>query len=693
MSTKKHVIIIACLLVAGLLMPAPARGQLESFDRWLAGTQAPIELTSDKLGYDEKSGLVEAQGDVHFKWKDFNLRADSVSIILPTGDIAAKGNVVFNLGNDSFSCREFEYNFNTYTGMVYDAELHIIDGNYYLTGKNFELKEHLITARDATLTSCPGDPPAWRFRARRVKLIIEGYAGVSGARFEIHNVPVLYVPWIGFPIKTIRQSGFLVPVIGYSDEKGLRFNNFYFWAISPHMDATFNLDVMTGAGIGAGAEFRYKLKNHSGGRLRGFYLREYDPGDNRGSGSYEHDQYFDRTFYLKADIKGVSDQDYFQDYGEYLADESQDHLQSDLYGTKNWSAFTFSLGTTWRQFLDLPEGSEPQELPWLSLAGSYLRLGETPLRFSIETQAENLWQRKDDSTPLQPPVSGRRVDIQPSISVPFAYENYFSVIPSFTWRETLYDMDDDDLADRSNRELYELSLWMGTSLSRTYRPEWKLLRACKHYVEPALRYNYIPDVDQDDLPYIDAEDRVEPAHQLRVELVNRLIAPEKNKGYLNMLYLNLGSAHNFSFINEQGESWSLLYLDYRLQPVRALILGGEARYPLKAHEAVRNQYHYLQWRYNEWGKAEAGYSYERNSHDYISVELYQKLTDFLAVEFNKKHSFADDAYLEDIYGLRYLHECWEARVRYIQRPDEKRFEFYVTLLGIGQSAEFKTGLP
>ncbi len=83
------------------------------------------------------------------------------------------------------------------------------------------------------------------------------------------------MPYLIFPAKTTRQTGFLFPRFAYSrDKNGLDVEIPFYWAVSDSADATFFQRYMEKRGFKEGVEFRY---SHQSGflrcLLRGFHQR------------------------------------------------------------------------------------------------------------------------------------------------------------------------------------------------------------------------------------------------------------------------------------------------------------------------------------------------------------------------------------------------------------------------------------
>ena len=67
--------------------------------------------------------------------------------------------------------------------------------------------------------------------------------------FYIKGIPVLYSPYIVLPIKTKRQTGFLIPTVGYNTMDGFKIKEAFFWAIADNIDATIYADYRSEKGL------------------------------------------------------------------------------------------------------------------------------------------------------------------------------------------------------------------------------------------------------------------------------------------------------------------------------------------------------------------------------------------------------------------------------------------------------------
>src|SRR5690606_11870078 len=125
--------------------------------------------------------------------------------------------------------------------------------------------------RNALFTPCrcePDESPALAFRADQVDAQVGGYADLHHPVLEIKGIPVLYMPYLKLPLKDRRQSGFLLPTVGYERRSGNTFTQPVYFALGPAADATFTTDVFENRGTRLGLEYRIQQREFSGWDLR-----------------------------------------------------------------------------------------------------------------------------------------------------------------------------------------------------------------------------------------------------------------------------------------------------------------------------------------------------------------------------------------------------------------------------------------
>ncbi len=226
----------------------------------------PWHISALSVTYDNKKNLYIAEDEVLITGGKTRLEADYVEFSNETKDAFAQGNVLLIAGDDSVSCNTMKINLTTQKGTINNGTIFIQKNNFYIHGENIRKTGKFTYDMDkGSITSCAGDNPDWKISGKQIKVTIEGYGTARNAVFWAKKVPAAYTPYIMFPVKQKRQSGFLMPRVGKSSRKGYKYNQPFFWAISRNTDATFYADYMSQRGTKLGAEYRYILDNQSKG--------------------------------------------------------------------------------------------------------------------------------------------------------------------------------------------------------------------------------------------------------------------------------------------------------------------------------------------------------------------------------------------------------------------------------------------
>ncbi len=191
-------------------------------------------------------------------------------------------------------------------------------------------------------TTCrcpPGERDPWQIRAGSADLEVGGYGTARNSTFEILGVPVVWLPWMIYPLKTERQSGLLFPEFGYGGRNGVDVGLPIFWAARDpqrHADAA----VAQQAGREGRPRGRVRVRREVGGRdLRIVPLRRghrtelpEDPFDRERWASHgEQDVFLPYAWRLKSDFQFISDNEYLVDFDDLPARRNDRFLESNAF--------------------------------------------------------------------------------------------------------------------------------------------------------------------------------------------------------------------------------------------------------------------------------------------------------------------------------------------------------------------------
>lgn len=150
---------------------------------------------------------------------------------------------------------------------------------FRLEGDRLERSDgNSYTARDAIFTPCiceEGETPAWGFQADEIFAQQEGYVDLKHPVLTIKGIPVIYLPYMKLPMKSKRQSGFLMPSFQTGQVKnGFVYTQPLFLDLGQNADTTITTDIFQKRGIRVGAEARYEARTNSGLRYQVETIRD-----------------------------------------------------------------------------------------------------------------------------------------------------------------------------------------------------------------------------------------------------------------------------------------------------------------------------------------------------------------------------------------------------------------------------------
>ena len=292
---------------------------------------------------------------------------------------------------------------------------------------------------DVRDTPCPPGDNAWRIAARRLELD-RGRGRGEGRHvwLEVFGAPVVYTPYINFPIDDRRQSGLLAPTIGYSNRRGAELATPVYWNIAPDQDATIYPRLMSRRGLQLGGEYRY-LNRRDSGEAHAEYLSDAVADSDRWAVHYQHrGRYGGWAF--NSGLRRVSDERYFDDLSAATALASERHLQSHIAASRggdNWRAQVSA-----QNYQTIDETIAAADRPYARVPTIRFNMNSDPFnglfgddlsggRFTAAATVE--FSRFDKADAL----TGQRADIYPHIRWRRRHPGYF-IEPKFGVRHTAY---------------------------------------------------------------------------------------------------------------------------------------------------------------------------------------------------------------------------------------------------------------
>lgn len=547
-------------MIAGLVFVWVAAAKADPGDSFsgVAAGEEPVVVDADEIQYDRDRETVKAKGDVVVTAGEAVLAADELELERATSEAQASGQVVLEDPEARIRAMRAQLELEGETGFLEDGEVFLPRSRFQLGGERIEKgfgQSYRIS--DGVLTTClcgEGHAPDWSIQGDDVEVTLGGFGKVKGGVFRVKDVPILYLPYGIFPVLRDRQTGFLFPRFGISNSRGFQYVQPFYWAIDKSSDATISFDVETSARLGLLGEYRYALAPDAGGNLTASYFNEKIGGDrsdefvdpnivdptipeNRWSVIGYHQQPGPWDTQLWAQPFVVSDKLFLRDMNTLsyvpatgLVASTQRYTVSELGAIKQWQ--WGYLKTEARYFQDLIQKQSrlPQPLPRMTFRASDTVL-DRRLRLTMNTQAVYYYRG--------PLSSGPRLDIAPQASVPYRVGPYGFGDLGITLRETAYYLVNNDLpvfpqnangtlptreVERfQHREILQASASFNSEVSRVFDVNRGGLLKAKHTIEPYLRYQYVPIVNQDDLPLYDNLDNIASKNLFTYGIATRLL--------------------------------------------------------------------------------------------------------------------------------------------------------------------------
>ncbi len=676
------------VMVAVILWFAPAC--VEARSRVVTAGE-PVYLEADELSYDQERELYQARGQVQLTQGELNLLSDEMQWSRATGEVEARGNVRFLSPTETLTGTAACYDLSAGSGRVEQGYFFLHEDNLHLRGTTIEqVGEDHYRVSSGTLTTCDGEVPAWKFGADALDVNLDGYARARNMRFYIFDVPAFYFPYLIYPARSERESGLLMPTVGYSRKRGFGYGAAYYQVIDVNQDATLFVDYLSQMGVGKGLEYRYVFGRDTAGEARLYHI-DVDQVDGeeidaeRYALKWRHDGDLPGAVRMVADVLYVNDDDYFSDFGESAGDYNRDAVESRFFVSRNGAGYSLVGLARYTKNLRTDQDNALQLLPRLQFHAIRRNLPDTPLYYGMTTEYTHFWRREGDR--------GQRLMIRPAVSMTAQLSEYLSVTPEIAYRQRFYwDLNrDDSTADQGN---LEFSTTIHTPpVQRTYalsRAEGEV--RLRHSLHPEIRYSYSPETGQDHLPDFDLYDRIDAANRLEYALVQRLRlrtdAPEGRKSYRDLMYLRLSLLH---YLHEDSREQGLGALrgQLLLRPVETVRLSADLTYDTRDAAWQRLLVAATVHDQHENSVTLSYHEQPDQQLEYVGVNLSLAFLQPLYLTYEHRYDFYANERLEQVVGMEYRHQCLSIHLGLRERIDgERAFMVTFTLRGLGEVGGF-----
>ena len=608
--------------------------------------QAGTNFFADWLLYDTTRSLVQARGQVRMEQPTLLVEGDSLKL---------------NINDYSGELTQPVYQLTDQPGRGNAERIDFIDKTLY-------------TLKDATYTTCSAGNDDWFLKVKDLELDKSRNVGTArNATLRFLGVPILYTPWMNFPLKNARKTGVLAPTFGTTERSGFDILVPYYLNLAPNYDATLYPRLLSKRGVQLGGEFRYLLD-----KFRGKNRLEYLPNDSeanrsRWSVALRNEYRLNDSTLAGMQFNSVSDNDYFRDLSNLISSTSISHLNREAWLTTqhaNWNAELRA-----QTFQTLQDSSAPTPIiePYARLPHARLGMSHTlehGLEFSMETEATRF------AHATRP--EGTRLLAYPTVRMPLT-NSFGFLTPQLGWHSSYYALDNSVAKQNIKRNLPIFSLDSGVTFDRSFQ------FAGNEYaqtLEPRAYYVYAPYRDQNAIPVFDSAqldfsyaqmftenqfiggDRVNDANQLTVAVTSRFT--EASSG-LERLQVTLGQRYYFA--SQQVTLPGVAARTSNATDLLALVSGQITRdwrintawqFDTQNGTTIRRNLG-ASYRPSPGRAVNFGYRFIDQTTDQVDLSAQWPLGNRWYGMFRYNYSFQDKKLVEGLAGLEYNGGCWALR--------------------------------
>ncbi|WP_419835888.1 LPS-assembly protein LptD [Endozoicomonas atrinae] len=448
-------------------------------------------------------------------------------------------------------------------------------------------EDSTLELSDATYTTCPPGDKGWQLSGQNVTLDMDSGQGLAkNAVVRVQGLPILYTPYLSFPIDDRRKSGFLYPTLSQSSDNGLDFSIPYYLNIAPNYDATLTPRYMSKRGFMLENEFRYLVGNTQGelglsGLLDKDELKKENPyyNDHRWLINYRQQTDLTSRWTAEVDYAKASDKNYLDDFSTSLNLSANSPLNQRI-GTRYLGGDTnhsWQLSLDAHQYQNMNQTADDpyNKLPQIKLAGNWLASNNLNLNYvadytkftrddnwhyvneTLVNPSDNVYQSNYDSGYGIKKANGERFYLETGAGYSFDW-NYAFIRPAVKVQHVEYrltDLNETDVITDLNSSYGNFTSADYTESPKTTVPTFSIDSGLyfdrftnigdtefTHTLEPRMKYLYSPYKEGQEMnPVFDTalmnfnynslwrdsrfsgHDRLGDANQLSLGLTTRLI--------------------------------------------------------------------------------------------------------------------------------------------------------------------------
>jgi len=512
-------------------------------------------------------------GHVEVTYQKFKLVADDAVYNRATDEVTATGHVTFTDSKAYLEANEVHYNLRTQKGWFANGHgyLHaamrpgapVVSSEnplYVQAGRVDRLDENTYSLEQARVSSCENEDKGWSLSARSARVQVNDRVVTHGAVFRLLNVPILYLPVMVSSIAPRpRQTGFLLPHIGNSSQKGYIVGDGFFWDINRSADLLVGLEDYSNRGLARSAQFRAKPSPTSDITVNYYGINDRGlsgPGGQLLQASGNSVRAVGQAGNVGYGFRGVLDVDYIsslafrQTWSNSFTEAVSSEARQTGFLTRNFDAYSVNLFVSrYQNFLcavggavtngfstsaNCPPGVGSggaagnsitiRQMPSFSASGMDKQVGRSPFYFSFDASADGVGRTEPG---FSTPAITDRFDVHPEILLRTKPFWGFHVTPTLGFDATHYGTSLRPDHSPVNRIMGDFSVDLQPPSFEKVLQRTLWGYRLKHVVEPDIRYRLVRASDREDIDNIvryDLIDIFSETNEIEYSLTNTLMA-------------------------------------------------------------------------------------------------------------------------------------------------------------------------
>jgi LPS-assembly protein len=478
------------------------------------------EITAS--GPQRKEGdLYIADKDVDIHYLGMHLQADHVEYNTETSQAVARGHIVYEFQNEHLEADEAQLDVGSNKGKFLNVRgsirlerhpnplLLISENPLYFEAKEVDrISEEVYVVHHGWFTICDPRSPTWQFFAPEAKVTLEKSVALVNSNFRVYKVPLFWTPYATAPAgEHIRQSGFMLPILGNSNSKGFTVGDAFYWAPKTWLDTTVGFEYFSSRGPGQRASLRARPFENTSIQYSYFGVEDrgvpgITPAEKQGGyeQQLEVQSLWNHGWRFVTDLNQLSSLTFRLAFAGTYGEAINSEIRSSVFLTNNFRGFSFNVDSlNDRSFLQLipansvllrsaPEASfsSVEQAPWRNL----------PVYFSFSSFAGTV--HRDDAF-ISTPSFVTRTELAPKITIPIHFGDWLGVTTSATFRTTYYGDSFDASGNVSGQSITrntgELEMDLRPPTLERYFERPGTRHRYKHTIEPVITYRYVTGVN------------------------------------------------------------------------------------------------------------------------------------------------------------------------------------------------------